>query len=119
MRAKHIAVSNFTAKCLKKLGVKDAIVIPNGVDLEFIESIKPSENKWDIVFAGRLIKEKGVDEVLKIVANLLERGVKAKTLVIGDGPEKEKVKKLAKELDILDLVCFKEFVPQKVFLFHS
>ena len=115
MKAKHIAVSNFTAKCLKKLGVKDAIVIPNGVDLKLVESIKPSENKWDIVFAGRLIKEKGVDEVLKIVANLLESGVKAKTLIIGDGPEREKVKKLAKELDISDLVCFKEFVPQKVF----
>ncbi|RLI73957.1 glycosyltransferase family 1 protein [Archaeoglobales archaeon] len=114
LKAKHIAVSNFTANCLEKLGV-NAVVIPNGVDLELIKSVSPSDDRWDIVFAGRLIKEKGADEIIKIVAKLSKLNIEIKALIIGDGPEKIEIKNLAEELDVKDLVHFVEFVTPEAF----
>ncbi len=86
-----IAVSKNTEKDLNRF-VKNVTVIPNGVDLGLINSIKPSEKMYDVLFVGRLIPEKNVDLLLRSMPRNKSLGI------IGEGPEREKLVRLSKEL---------------------
>jgi len=86
-----IAVSKNTKKDLNRF-VKNVTVIPNGVDLGLINSIKPSEKMYDVLFVGRLIPEKNVDILLRSMPE------NKSLAIIGEGPEKEKLVSLSKEL---------------------
>ena len=67
-----IAVSGTTAKKLGCLGVFDDVrIIPNGIDPVHIQSVPPSLISSDIIFVGRLIKEKHVDVLVRAFATLL------------------------------------------------
>jgi len=104
----NLAVSNWTAKRLETLGVPENLiaVIPNGIDFNRLSNIEPEkgrasaefENKlYDIIFAGRLIKEKNVDVLINSIALLKADFPKIKCCIVGDGPEKEKLVALTKE----------------------
>jgi glycosyltransferase involved in cell wall biosynthesis len=83
LKAGHIAVSKLTAEMLGRKGCK-AEVIPNGVDLEFIESVDSSE-EYELIFAGRLIEEKGADVFIRLCAKLRKK-FDFRAAVIGEGP---------------------------------
>jgi glycosyltransferase involved in cell wall biosynthesis len=108
---KLIAVSERTKKDLERIGVKKEIrVIPNGIDLGKIEKVKPSKEETAVIFAGRLIKEKNVDVMIKAV-NLVKREVPdVNCIIIGDGPEKSKLEKLAYELGLENNSVFTWFL---------
>lgn len=108
--SKNIAVSERTKKDLESLGVKNVKVIHNGIDFKKIKSVKPSEEESDIVFAGRLIKEKNVDVLIKAISLIKREISDIKCIIIGDGPEKEKLMKLAKELRVENNVKFVGFL---------
>lgn len=67
--------------------------IPNAIDLKIIpeKGIKEYENQ--IVYVGRLSKEKGVDILIKAFEEIEDYHL----LIIGDGPERNKLIKIAKE----------------------
>jgi len=108
--SKNIAVSERTKKDLEILGVKNVKVIHNGIDFKKIECVKPSEEESDIVFAGRLIKDKNVDVLIKAISLIKREISDIKCIIIGDGPEKEKLMKLAKELRVENNVKFAGFL---------
>ena len=87
-----------------------SVVIPNGIDFNYINKINPSDEKSDIIFAGRLIKEKNVDILIKTIAIVKERIPDIKCFIIGDGPERAKLERLVQELDIDNNVSFKGFM---------
>lgn len=80
-------------------------VIPHGIDLnEFIltpevvkeaDEIKQRFGSPIILFVGRLVYYKGLEYLLKAM-----RKIKAKLLIIGDGPLKERLKKMAYHLGV-------------------
>ncbi len=86
---KNIVVSKDTQNKLYKINKNQSYLIPNGLDLKEIKKIKPSKKKFDILFAGRLIKEKNVDLLIDAV------GTKYKVGVIGEGPEFKRLRKKA------------------------
>ncbi|AAB90909.1 glycosyltransferase family 4 protein [Archaeoglobus fulgidus] len=90
---KMVAVSETTARNLLNLGVKNVEVIPNGIDFEFIRRVEASEESLDVVFAGRLIKEKGADLLIKAMKLLPDYSC----LIVGEGPEKASLIKSAPE----------------------
>jgi len=104
-----IAVSEKTKRALISSGVREEklFVVPNGIDLARIRGIQPSSDKSDIIFAGRLIKEKHVDVLIKALA-LLRKPVTC--LIIGDGPEKARLEALARDLGVSDRVLFPGFL---------
>ena len=57
---------------------------------------------YDVVCCGRLVKNKGFADVIRAVSLLDD----VKLLIIGDGPEKKKLEKLASKLKIVDRVTF-------------
>ncbi len=75
-------------------------VVPNGVDTERIRRAASSELRSDLIWVGRLIPHKQPDLALRAFA-LLHREQPALILVlVGDGPERERLATLAEELEI-------------------
>ncbi len=107
-----IAVSDQTKDDLVSLGVSaDRIgVVPNGIDFEAISGVKPAAEKIDIVYLGRLIRPKNVDVLLKAVSVLRSEFPEVRAGIIGDGPERKNLERLAKELGVEKNVRFFGFV---------
>jgi len=85
--------------------------IYNGINTDEIEKFyNPSKKKnFSIVSAGRLVPWKGFDALIKLVSN----NPSWKLTIIGNGPEKEKLHNLAKDLQVGDKVKFIESLPQR------
>ncbi|ODV50001.1 MAG: galactosyltransferase [Methanohalophilus sp. 2-GBenrich] len=110
--SENIAVSEWTKKQLISIGTdpEKIQVVPNGINLQKITGIKPANKTCDIIFAGRLIKEKNIDVLLNAVARLKANLPQLKCCIIGDGPEKDRLLKLSQELEIADNVEFAGFL---------
>jgi glycosyltransferase involved in cell wall biosynthesis len=106
----NVAVSKRVKSCLERMGVKNVKLIPNGIDSRKIESIRPSEREFDVVFAGRLIRDKNVDLLIKAIFLLKKEIPDIRCVIIGDGPEKGKLMKLAEKLNINSNVTFVGFL---------
>jgi glycosyltransferase involved in cell wall biosynthesis len=112
LTSENIAVSKTTAKNLKNLGLSHQIsIIPNGIDLTRIRSISPSSESWDIIFVGRLIKEKHADMLIHAVELLLHEFPDIRVLIIGEGPEYLKIKHLTDEKKMNDSIHLCGFYP--------
>jgi len=106
-----VANSAMTKRDLGKLvGAKDITVIPNGVDIAHIDRITPSPERTDILFAGRLIKEKNVDLLIRSIGVIRENSPAIRCLIIGDGPEREELERLAEDLDLVSNIRFTGFI---------
>ena len=100
---KIIAVSGQTKKDLEKLGVnKQITVIPNGIDFERIQGINPNMDRpgWDILFTGRLIKEKNIGILIRAIQCIKEQISDVKCAIIGEGPERENIERLILDLNL-------------------
>ena len=89
-----IAASSHTAERLRKtLGARASITIaPNGIDLEAVRSSYPDDATTDLVVVSRLIAHKRIDMLLDAVALLHAEGMPVTCRIIGDGPEREKLR---------------------------
>jgi len=108
-----IAVSEHTKENLiRELKVKEEkiAVIPNAIDIEEINKVKPSKEKSDIIFAGRLISHKNVNILIKAMSHLKHK----KLIIIGDGPEMQNLKSLTNQLGLNQTknIIFKGFVKE-------
>lgn len=107
----NVAVSEQTRRDLEKIGLKNVEVIPNGIDFERIQKIRRAE-KSDVIFAGRLIKDKNVDVLLKAVRLLKEEISDIRCVIVGDGPERGRLEKLARDLGLNGNIIFKGFLKE-------
>lgn len=106
-----IAVSVFTKnKLINDLGIKKKIsVVTNGIDLREITRVKPSSEKSDLLYAGRLLSHKNVDVLIKSIGILKKDFPNIKCLIIGNGPEENKLKQLTKNLKLEKNIVFYDF----------
>ncbi|RYA23176.1 hypothetical protein CRU96_09355 [Malaciobacter halophilus] len=65
------------------------------------------------VTASRLIKEKGIDEVIDIFANFVKKYPKAKLFIAGDGPYKETLQKQSEQYALKESVIFSGHISQE------
>jgi glycosyltransferase involved in cell wall biosynthesis len=72
-------------KYLEGLGFKNILRIGGGVDLNFINSIPEQEKVYDACFIGRISKQKGVDDLLKVWREVVNQKSKARLAFIGWG----------------------------------
>jgi len=75
-------------------------IVPNGIRLETFDRHSPGLNgekrAQQILFVGRLSSVKGVDDFVKAAKIVLSQVSDATFLIVGDGEERERLKKLAK-----------------------
>lgn len=93
---------------------KEIQVIPNFIEVEKIkkEHEGPCLRSWFADTDERIIthisnfrRVKRIPDVIEVF-NLIQKNIKAKLLMVGDGPEKEVAEKMCQELGISDQVIF-------------
>jgi len=114
----NVAVSPKTKNDLQSIGVdKEITVIPNGIDFDSIQAITPSPEKTDVIYAGRLIKEKNIDMLIKAIELVKKELPDVQCTIIGEGPEKEALRTLTLELNLERNIRIKDFVTSQDDLF--
>ncbi len=79
-------------------------------DVGGIAETRPSAISCDILFVGRLIQSKGVGLLLKALDRVREEVPAVRCRIIGDGPERGPLEKLAQTLDLEGNVTFSGFL---------
>lgn len=103
----RVAVSEFTARRLAEgSGGVTVRVVGNGVSLDAIKRLPPSGEPSDIVFVGRLIEDKKVDVLLQAIHELVGEFPNLRCTIVGDGPERESLERLAASLALGAIVRF-------------
>ena len=59
---------------------------PERRDLEWRRSVGVPDDEMVIVFLGRIVMEKGLEVFAEAILNLIDRGIRHRVLVIGEGP---------------------------------
>ena len=96
------------------------------LDTQKLTSDPSIPKKYDLVFCARLVRNKGLEVVLRAIAGISNVSL----LVIGDGPERLRMEALARSLKITDRVTFRGWVASqedviremqtaKIFVMHS
>jgi len=106
-----ITVSKKTEIDLQKIKkTENSTVIPNGIDYDMIQKIEPNSNFSDILFVGRLIKEKNVETLIRSLPIVKENYPNINCMIVGDGPERNLLEKLVDNLDLSGNVHFHGFM---------
>ncbi|QHN06097.1 glycosyltransferase family 4 protein [Methanothermobacter sp. THM-1] len=103
-----ITVSRSTASALMELygrSPEGIHIIPNGVDLELIDSTLPATGDY-IIFVGRLAPHKHVDHLIEVFRSLSSDFPGLKLEIIGDGVERTRLKGMVDEYGIGARVSF-------------
>ncbi|MFB7029920.1 MULTISPECIES: glycosyltransferase family 4 protein [unclassified Streptomyces] len=97
----RIAVSEYARRTLVEHLGGDAVVIPNGVDVDFFARAEPKE-EWQgetLGFIGRIDEpRKGLPVLMKALPRILTERPGARLLVAGRGDEEEAVASLPREM---------------------
>jgi glycosyltransferase involved in cell wall biosynthesis len=110
MPHRAIAVSDRTMKRLRALGRRDIQVIPSGVDLSVIREVQPAPISADVIFVGRMIKEKNIPLLIEAMRLTKNRGRSLRCLLVGDGPERVRLQKMTTDMDLQSHVFFQSAV---------
>ena len=90
-------------------------VCPPGIDVERFESYSEAPaagETHEILSIGRLVWEKGHQDLLRAVAHLAAAGRRdLRVVIVGQGPEERRLRGVAADLGIADRVQFRGFVP--------
>lgn len=105
-----VAISEMTKRDLHSLGFAGSVqVIPCGVDLIQTSITEPSTERIDILFSGRLIKDKNIDLLVRAVARLVPSFPAIHCVIIGDGPERTAIEALVERLELKSNIVMRPF----------
>ncbi len=105
------ALSPVVKQIYEEAGLRAPItVIPNFYDpkLPFVDLNNNNTNTSRILYVGRLVKDKGVELLLRAFFQLENRGVEL--VIVGDGPEKDRLEKITSESSFSKKVTFTGWV---------
>lgn len=113
-----VAATERARDCLLLEGADPArvIVSPPGIDLERFAAARapqvPAHGGHTILSIGRLVWEKGHQDLLRAVALLDRRGLRNwRVVIVGVGPHEAKLKAIAADLGIADRVELRGWTP--------
>jgi glycosyltransferase involved in cell wall biosynthesis len=103
-----VAVSDEVKQRLLKAGVREEKIhlVRNGIDLRPFDNAVPSlrdltsDGGLLVGLVGRLAWEKGIDILLRAAVQVLAEFPSAKFVVVGEGPDRERLERLTNELKI-------------------
>lgn len=106
-----VANSEATKGRLQGEGINVDEVVWNGVPAPAAEA--PLDSSPTVVFAGRLVPEKGVDILLQAFSQVVRQVPSARLLVAGEGPEKDRLRQRVRELGIAENVSIPGHIPHE------
>ncbi len=82
-------------------------VLHNGINLDQFSFVDPGQRKpHSILAVGRLVVKKGFVDLLRACRIMKQQQIKFDCTVVGDGPERDNLLSLQRELDLEDVVTF-------------
>lgn len=107
------AVSDAAASYVQTLTPHPITIVPNGIDLQKYHSSQNNSSRpgKTILYIGRLERRKGVKYLLRAFALLNKEHENLQLVIAGDGPDRQKLELLAKELKLSN-VNFRGFVSE-------
>ena len=118
-----IANTPFMKTWAEEMGAKNVIVIPQGVDTNIMKNLpkdKELQKKYNIndndkvvMYLGSILSHSGLDVIFNDMGKILKEIPEFRLLVVGDGPDLERLKQQSKQLGIYEKIIFTGFVPYK------
>ncbi len=106
------AVSSAAAEYAQSITDQHIEIIPNGISIRKYQVARNNhDDKKMILYVGRIEKRKGLKYLLQAFAEIQNEYPHAHLVIAGEGPDREKVEKLARELDVTH-VEFKGYVDE-------
>jgi len=102
-----VSVSEMTAGKLAEIAVNRSEIdlVPNGIDVDHIRSVRPASPGYDVLFVGRLIPEKNVNILIQAFENVAA-GRDATLGIVGDGPRAESLRGRIANSQVSDRIDF-------------
>ena len=113
-----VCVSTGSADSVRRLGVppERVSVIYSGIDADDVArkseatpTVVVGDDPPVLVSSGELVAAKGHDLLLRALAAVRRQGYRARLVILGEGPERSSLEKLAAELGIADSVFLPGF----------
>ena len=92
-----LAVSEHIRARAIERGADPAKVRVHHTGVPIPEAVPEVSKRWDVVFVGRLVEKKGVDDLLHALALIPDR---PRALIVGGGPLEGRLRALAADLDV-------------------
>jgi phosphatidylinositol alpha-mannosyltransferase len=100
------AVSAAGAEYVTSMTDQPIAIIPNGIDLKKYKPVKVTKKPEDgktILFIGRLERRKGAQYLIQAYSQLIQSSPDVKLVIVGDGPERERLELLVEDLHLLNV----------------
>jgi len=116
-----ISISHHTTQKLEKTlnRTKNIYTITPTIDLKKINAATPSQHKYDVIYAGRLLAHKNVDMLIHSIAEIKKRLPSISCLIVGEGPERTSLEQLSERLGLQKNVSFTNFFPTHTQLYSQ
>ncbi len=101
-RSHSVAISDSVANSLPV----SSSIIPNCYDTSTFHAAADADPIRDLIFAGRLVSDKGADLALEALAILAKRNLHPSLTIIGDGPERKFLEELVAQHQLVGQVRF-------------
>lgn len=115
----YIAVSRVAKNEAEDVMPGEYSLVPIGIDLsKYSPDVRPlakfDDDILTILFLGRLELRKGVNYLIKAYSKVITDNPELKTrlVIAGDGPEREELEAMVRQLELQDFVLFEGFIDE-------
>lgn len=96
-----VSMGTSAIEFFKERGINSQFeIVPGGFDATIFMPNQEIEKKYDLIFIGRLSEIKRADRLLKAIKLAKEKLPNLNAVIVGDGPSKKELQRLAKKLHI-------------------
>jgi len=87
-------------------------LVANGIDIELLRDVVPADVACDVLYVGRLVKDKNIDKLIRAMALIKRTDPSVRCVIVGHGTEKTHLEKLIAKLELSKHVTIKEPLPE-------
>lgn len=109
IRTAAVTIAQNRETAARLAGARDVMVYPNGAAVDIDGAPAGEPRGTDIVAVGRLVPWKGLPLALRALRHVRHP---TRLVIIGDGPERGRLERLARRWGVAGRVCFRGQVPR-------
>lgn len=87
-------------------------LVPPGIDGRHLAALKPADINCDVLYTGRLVKDKNVVKLIDAISVIVARGKNVKCIIIGHGPEENNIRAKIQHLGLQEYIRLLEPLPK-------
>lgn len=122
-KIQFLTVSESTKKDLENFGVlpENITILPNGLSMKIINKPVQKNQQLTLLYVSRLVKMKGIENVLEIFSFVQKQIPDSKLLIVGDGEASyvAELKIKAKELGVFSHITFLGYIDDLIELYQK